>query len=82
MSPELETLDQLQGGNMPIAQVRWLFDDRDRFERAIVAMLDAGEVRLIEGNGSEAPRWRWRQLLADGPAATLSITVAGARRIG
>ncbi len=84
MSPELETLDQLLGGDMPVTLVRGLFENRQRFARAIAAMLDAGEVRLIDRDGTELPRWRWRKVLAgetEGADLRLSITDEGARRV-
>jgi hypothetical protein len=86
MSPELETLDQLMGGDLPLAIVRGFFDDDSRFTRALLAMLDAGEVRLLATDGTELPRWRWRQVLSaavgetDNTGALLSVTEAGARR--
>jgi hypothetical protein len=52
MSPELETLDQLLGGDMPLAVVCGLFDNGERFARSVAAMLHAGEVRLyVDGVG-------------------------------
>jgi hypothetical protein len=87
MSPELETLDQLLGGDLPLAVVRGFFEGDARFARAVAAMLHAGEVRL-HVDGIEVPRWRWREVLSStqeqsGPAgARLAITEAGVRRIG
>ena len=87
MSPELEMLDQLQGGDLPLSVVRGLFGDDDRFVRAAVAMLDMEEIRLLEAEGTELPRWRWREVLTS-PAAPeavrgrFAITEARARRIG
>ncbi|AMV37881.1 hypothetical protein [Planctomyces sp. SH-PL62] len=86
MSPELETLDQLLCGDMPLAVIRELFDDGERFARAVAAMLHAGELRL-HLNGDEAPYWRWPEVLAAArdriyPAdARLDIAEAGVRRI-
>jgi hypothetical protein len=86
MSPELETLDQLLGGDLTLAVVRGLFETDERFVRAVLAMLDAGEIRLY-ANGVEVPRWRWRDMLsAPGQSGLaeprLTITEAGARRVG
>jgi hypothetical protein len=86
MSPELETLDQLQGGDLPLGEVRKVFNDDGRFSHAVFAMLDAGEVRMLS-EGSEVPRWQWRQLLTSPSQSELSglrlaITAAGAKRIG
>jgi hypothetical protein len=85
MSPELETLDQLLGGDMSLTIVRELFENQERFARAIAAMLDAGEVRLVDSDGTELPRWRWREVIAgdtEGADLRLSITDAGERRVG
>lgn len=87
MSPELKTLDELSCDNLDLAVVRGFFDGCDRFARAMTAMLDAAEVRLVV-DGVEAPRWRWRELLtlADEPTGStgvqLTITAAGIQRIG
>jgi hypothetical protein len=52
--PELETLDQLCGGPMPLAVIRQLFEGDDRFRRAILAMLDDREVLLFNGDDFES----------------------------
>jgi hypothetical protein len=88
MSPELETLDQLAGGDLPLTVIRGLFDDGERFIRSLLAMLDAGEVRLLAADGAEFARWQWREVLiaASSPAAPsgprLAITKIGGRRMG
>jgi hypothetical protein len=61
MSLELETLDQLLGGDLTPAVVRGLFETDERFVRAVLAMLDAGEFRLY-ASGVEVPSWRWRDI--------------------
>jgi hypothetical protein len=82
MNPELEVLDQLCGGNLPVPVVRGLFANSDRFVRAIMAMLCTGEVRLVDADSVEVPRWRWRDILcANSTGVWLSITEAGAGRI-
>ncbi len=82
MSPELETLDQLLGGDLPLPVIRGLFADRDRFILAITAMLDAGELRLVEADGEDVPQWRWRDVLNFNATSTrVAITAAGAKRI-
>jgi hypothetical protein len=78
MSPELETLDQLSGGDLPLTVIRGLFPDEERCTRAILAMLKAGELRLW--TEVEVPRYRWRDALSG--EGRLSITDAGLRRIG
>lgn len=82
MSPELETLDQLLGGDLPLPVIRGLFDDQDRFARAITAMLEAGELRLVEAAETDVPRWRWREVLnANAGSTRVAITKAGVKRI-
>ena len=86
MSPELETLDQLQGGDMKLSIIRMIFPDHSRFVRGISAMLGVGEIRLRTADGKDVPRGKWSEVLAQGAdeqaAIVLSITDAGARRIG
>lgn len=83
MSSELETLDQLLGGDLPLPVIRGLFADGVRFAHAITAMLDAGEVRLVKADGAEVPKWQWREVLNANAASTrVAITRAGVKRIG
>ncbi|MBS0263884.1 MAG: hypothetical protein JSS02_18240 [Planctomycetes bacterium] len=82
MSPELETLDQLQGRDLSPTVIQPLFKDREHFLRAMRAMLETGDIRLVEADGAEAPRARWSQLLSVESGARLLLTSAGARRIG
>ena len=88
LSPELETLDQLLGGDLPLAVICGLFGDDARFAQGILAMLDAGDVRLLAADGVQVPRWQWPEVLGATPGETaraearLAITQAGVRRIG
>ena len=45
-SPELETLDQLLGGDLPIGVIRGFYESEERFCRASMAMLRDGHIRL------------------------------------
>jgi hypothetical protein len=81
-SPEMDTLDQLQGSPLAVFVVKKIFDDEDRFHRALTAMLTNGEVRLITKDDQAVPRWRWREVLSsDEPGARFAITEVGAKRI-
>jgi hypothetical protein len=86
--PELETLDQLLGGDLPLGIIRGLFGDDRRFVHAIEAMLCDGEVQLLTAEGDAVPKWQWRDVLDAAPVRSkksghmLSITDKGARRIG
>jgi hypothetical protein len=88
MSPELEILDQLVGGDLPLTVIRGLFGDDERFVRALLAMLDAGEVQLLAADGTEFARWQWRAVLIPSSFTTamngsrVAITKVGGRRIG
>ncbi len=88
MSPELETLDQLLGGDLALSIVRGLFPDAERFRRGITAMLDTGEVTLLDSDALTVPRWKHAEILSQ-PAGhpelqshRISLTDAGAARIG
>ena len=83
--PELETLDQLCGGDLPLAVIRNLFLGDDRFRRAILAMLRDRELLLLRSDDTEVPHWERSPLLSDPTrweGLRLSITDSGARRIG
>ena len=85
VSPELETLDQLLGGDLSLSLIRGLYPDDGRFARGMSDLLHSGEVRLVGEDDTELSRWRWREVLADPSAwneVHVGITRAGARRIG
>lgn len=84
MSPELETLDQLIGGDLPLIVLRRFYSDDLGFNRGLSGLLRAGEVRLSL-DGMDVPEWRWREVLANPDKwSTLRahLTSFGARRIG
>lgn len=62
MSPELETLDQLQGGELPLLVVRKLYPSDTAFFQGIAGLLAGGDIRLLDDE-SEIPEWRWNRLL-------------------
>lgn len=86
MTPELETLDQLLCGDLPLKVIQELYPDADHFRRAVLGLLSCGDVRLLSMDQSEVPTWRWRELFVEGavvdelPSLKLSITPQGARR--
>ena len=81
MSPELETLDQLIAGDIPLTAIRNIYSDQDRFTQGMSGLLSGGEIRLLE-DGFEVPKWRWPEVLAgDLAPVSVSLTDAGARRI-
>jgi hypothetical protein len=87
MSPELETLDQLSGGELTLTIVRKFYPDADAFRRGVFGLLTSGDVCLLTIDHIDVPSWRWRELFIDGNAMkelenmSLKITAQGARRI-
>jgi hypothetical protein len=86
MSPELETLDQLLGGEMPLEVFMRIYPDRPAFDRGILGLLKSGHVRLLQDR-AEVPSWQWSEIinrpLADQISGFyLEITEDGARQIG
>jgi hypothetical protein len=87
MSPELETLDQLLGGKLPLVAILKLYPDQQAFQRGVVGLLCAGDVRLSAVDEVEVPAWRRRELFVEGAVVKeldrlyLAITEQGARRI-
>lgn len=86
MSPELETLDQLLGGDVTLQVIRGLYPDAKAFSDGVLALLHNGDVQLLL-DGTEVPRWRWRALFEAGdvdrdfPHLRLAITDQGACRV-
>jgi hypothetical protein len=87
MTPELEVLDQLIGGDLLLNVIAGLFPDRDHCRQAVSAMLKSGEINILDPSGQLVPAWRYRELegteelWSAGTAYRLSITEAGAKRI-
>jgi hypothetical protein len=83
--PELDVLDQLEGGPLSVSVIRKVFGDSDRFVRAVQAMLDAREIQLVDVDGTEVPKWKWREVLDASPDADhkymFVLTDLGAKRI-
>ena len=85
-SPEVETLDQLLGGDMLLSLIRQVFPSDERFIQGIAGLLQDGDVVLFD-EGAEVPDWMVRALFRDGEVLvsldryTLHLTVAGARKI-
>jgi len=88
LSPELETLDQLQGGDLSLELVAKLFPSFDDFRRGVQGMLSSGEVVLTAQDGSEVPKWRWEELFRQQAVfgwmaqLRLRLTPQGGQRIG
>jgi len=83
MSPELQTLDQLLGGDMSLSVTRQLYPDDAAFVRGIHGLLAGGDVRLLRG-AEVVPEWRWRQILCkenDFSSLRLQISDQGVTRI-
>lgn len=81
MAPQLETLDQLLGGDMPLSVIQQLYVDQQAFETGVLGLLNGGDARLISAS-HEMPRWEWKDALhAQSDQCTLSITRQGVERI-
>ena len=87
MSLELETLDQLAGGDLSLAIIRGLYPTAETFMQGTLGLLFSGDVRLFTNNEIEVPRWRWRQLFIDGIVLNeldklrLKLTEQGGRKV-
>ena len=87
MSPELETLDQLLGGQLALSIIRNVYPDDEAFRQGVHGLLNTGDVRLLTSDGSEVPAWRWRELFVEGAVMeqldllSLDITGDGAKKI-
>jgi len=85
MSPELETLDQLIGGELSLAIVRTLYSSDERFLQGTTGLLSSGDVVLVTAEGIRVPDWQIRELLNAAPSSRecfkLRLTDQGARRM-
>ncbi len=88
ISPELEVLDQLSGGDLPLNVIAGLFVEPVHCRTAVAAMLSDGQVQILTPDGIAIPAWKYRELEHEpdfwGSSTTyrLSITERGAKRIG
>ena len=87
MEPELEVLDQLLGGDMPVDIIVGLFPDLDRCRRSIGIMLRDGEIELRDQESSLVPLAHYLKLQylpefwARGTPYRFGITELGATRV-
>ena len=86
MSPELETLDQLTGGDLSLKAIRQLFPSDEEFSRGVLGLLSCGDVTLRSAKGVEVPNWQWGNLVPGKKSERsenlrLRITPQGAHRI-
>jgi hypothetical protein len=83
MSPELTVLDELLGRDVPLDRVLSFFESGEKFRRSIFAILEAGEIRLLNLKDEEVPSWDWRPALSEAPLGShrISITDKGTARI-
>jgi hypothetical protein len=87
MSPELETLDQLLGGDLSLTIVRRLYPDAESFKRGVLGLLSSGDVRIVTIDQDDVPKWRWKELFVDDTVMKdlgclrMTITAQGARRV-
>ena len=82
MSPELDLLDELLGRDLAIDICRSIFNDDERFVHAALQMLSAGEIVLLDEDGTEIPKWKWAEILQSNTGnARVQITDIGAKRI-
>jgi hypothetical protein len=87
VSPELDTLDQLQGDDLSLGVVLRLFPDAAAFKHGVLGLISGGHVRLLTTDDKEVPPWRHRELFVDGTVMQelqhmkLRITDEGARQI-
>ena len=86
-SPELETLDQLLGGDLALDVIRPIWPNDARFLVGIQGLVSAGDVLLLTRGGCEVPTWRLRQLfddkavLAELSGFCLCLTSQGSARV-
>jgi hypothetical protein len=87
LQPELETLDQLLGGDLSLTIIRTLYPSDITFVQGVLGLLFSGDVRLLSPDGNDVPEWQWRKFVTQLVAPPtinnlhLRITDRGVRRI-
>ncbi len=86
-APELETLDQLLGGDMPLTVIAKLYSSAEAFRKGVTGLLSCGDVLLLDADGISVPTWRWREVFASGSDAeqlghfSLRLTPQGEKKV-
>jgi hypothetical protein len=84
---ELETLDQLQSGDISLTVIARLYSTPEAFHKGVRGLLSCGDVLLLDADGSGVPEWRWREMFVPGVQTEqlgqfhLRLTPQGAKRI-
>jgi len=87
MTPEIEVLDQLLGGDLPLNVIAGLFPSLSLCQTALSSMVLDGQVNVLDPSGSVIPAWRLRELWAEceswraGTEYRVTVTDEGARRV-
>jgi hypothetical protein len=87
MSPELETLDQLLGGDLSLKVILGIFPEADAVRIGVMSLVTSGDAFLLMAEGDPVPAWRIRELFVEGTvigqlaSLNLRITAQGIRRI-
>jgi hypothetical protein len=63
MSPELDVIEQLAGGDLPLPIICGLFDEDDRAKRALANYISKGVVLFISDREGVLPRWKCEEIL-------------------
>jgi hypothetical protein len=83
MSLELEVIDQLDTGRMKLQVLREIFQSNDHFGKAILGLVECGDIELFDKSGTRIPTWKCRELFADwGAALSLDDVYADATEQG
>jgi hypothetical protein len=84
-SPEMETLDQLLGGDQKLSVLRQVFPSDQRFVQGIAGLLRDGDVLLL-AEGVQVAEWQVRTLFRHGEVLStldryaLHLTHKGAQK--
>jgi len=62
--PELETLDQLLGDDMPVSVICRFYPTPDACRKGLLGLLHEGDVILLNPEQSQIPQWRRRELFS------------------
>jgi hypothetical protein len=57
-SPELETRDQLLGGELSLTAIQSVYPNTAAFLRGILGLLSSGDVCLMKTDKTEVPDWQ------------------------